>query len=134
VSSGALRGAGFAFPRGSEPLEADAKLLHRFLCDSGLSGGAWLHVPPAAAGGGVGGGGEGAGYAAVPPGQRVSTCDLEVAAPWASVHCLTPDATQLADDAWRPEARGFSWGGGAGTLRGRRVGRDGARLGSAARF
>jgi DNA polymerase delta subunit 1 len=34
--------------------------------------------------------------------NRVSTADIEVVAPWKSIVCLTPDATQLADSAWSP--------------------------------
>jgi hypothetical protein len=67
----------------------------RFLCDTGLSGGAWLHIAPARGGR--------SGYQTVSPGARVSTCDLEVVAPWTALDCLTPDATQLADEAWQPE-------------------------------
>jgi hypothetical protein len=126
------------FSRGSEIFEREAKLPHRFLCDTGLSGGAWLHILSAAAaaataGGGkaggsssaaaaaaapAGGGGDqplgpltsssGAGprggFSVVPPDERVSTCDLEVVAPWRAIDCLTPDATQLADADWKPEA------------------------------
>lgn len=47
--------AGFSFSRGYEPLEVEAKPLHRFLCDTGLSGGAWLHIPAGSGGGGGGG-------------------------------------------------------------------------------
>jgi hypothetical protein len=101
AADGSLRQHGFAFSRGTEPLEADAKLLHRFLCDTGLSGGAWLHVPPA--GSGSGGGSGGGGFVEVPERERVSTCDLEVAAPWGAVECLTPDATELAEPDWKPQ-------------------------------
>jgi DNA polymerase delta subunit 1 len=34
--------------------------------------------------------------------EKVSTADLEVIAPWKSIICLTPDATQLADSTWSP--------------------------------
>lgn len=34
--------------------------------------------------------------------QKVSTSDIEVIAPWKSIICSTPDATQLADSAWSP--------------------------------
>jgi len=34
--------------------------------------------------------------------EKVSTADLEVIAPWESIICLTPDATQLADSSWSP--------------------------------
>ncbi|KIZ06809.1 hypothetical protein MNEG_1145 [Monoraphidium neglectum] len=95
ASTGALRAQGFAFSRGNQTLENDAKLMHRFLCDTGLSGGAWLHIAPARGGR--------SGYQTVSPGARVSTCDLEVVAPWTALDCLTPDATQLADEAWQPE-------------------------------
>ncbi|GFR40574.1 hypothetical protein Agub_g1153, partial [Astrephomene gubernaculifera] len=91
------------------------KLLMRFLCDTGLSGGAWLYLPPA------GGAAAGAasveaaveaaaaaavpaqGYVAVASSSRLSTCDMEVVAPWRSLQSLTPDATQLADPDWCPE-------------------------------
>ena len=36
--------------------------------------------------------------------ERLSSCDLEVVAPWRSIHCLTPDATQLADPSYSPLA------------------------------
>jgi DNA polymerase delta subunit 1 len=34
--------------------------------------------------------------------QKISTADIEVVAPWKSIICLTPDATQLADTNWSP--------------------------------
>ena len=133
------------------------KPLARFMCDSGLSGGSWLHLPPAAAGaataasgsyavstatpaaaagmyspdssraasrassavagpGSTGGGGRsgpggggatGLGYSHVPAQQRISSCHSEVFAHWRALQPLTPDATQLTDAAWAPEA--FRW-------------------------
>jgi hypothetical protein len=32
----------------------------------------------------------------------------QVTAPWRSLQSVQPDATQLADPAWRPQARGVS--------------------------
>ena len=62
--------------------------------------GAWVHLPPAAGGR--------AGHSAVPPHERRSSCGVEVVAPWRSLQCLTPDATQLAlGDAWSPEPYRF---------------------------
>jgi DNA polymerase delta subunit 1 len=34
--------------------------------------------------------------------KKVSVADIEVIAPWKSIICLTPDATQLADSSWSP--------------------------------
>lgn len=102
--------------------------LQRFLADAPLSGGAWVCIPSAAqqhsgpsvatpvkgtSGSGAGNGqnvpgerasaGQHGGYIMVEPNRRVSTCELEVEAPWRSLVCLTPDATQLADaDSWDP--------------------------------
>ena len=36
--------------------------------------------------------------------QRASNAAIEVDAPWTSLRCLTPDATQLADANWKPQA------------------------------
>lgn len=43
-----------------------------------------------------------AGFAAAQ--QRASNAAIEVDAPWSSLRCLTPDATQLADVDWQPQA------------------------------
>jgi DNA polymerase delta subunit 1 len=100
--------------------EAEVAPLQRLLVDVPLSGGAWLHVPPAAtdaAGAAAaaaaaspsqlqqqGGGSQaaGSGWRNVPESERISSCDIEAIAPWQAVCCLTPDATQLADAAWSP--------------------------------
>ena len=42
---------------------------------------------------------------AVPPGSRISACRHEFTAPWQSLKCLTPDATQLHEAGWQPEVR-----------------------------
>ena len=58
--------------------------------------GSWAHVPPAAPGR--------AGYVAVPPAQRISSCAMEAGVPWRALQALTPDATQLAPGAaWAPQ-------------------------------
>jgi hypothetical protein len=36
--------------------------------------------------------------------QRASNAAIEVDAPWSSLRCLTPDATQLAEADWQPQA------------------------------
>jgi DNA polymerase delta subunit 1 len=72
--------------------EADVAPLQRFFVDAGLAGGAWVRVPAAAAGA--------PGHA--PPAARASRCNIEVAAPWRALACLSPDAVQLADAGWRP--------------------------------
>lgn len=96
--------------------EHEVAPLQRFLTDVPASAGAWLCVPPAARSGlhtpqkhaaastsalqqpgGVG-------YSLVGPGASVASVDVEVVAPWRSVVCLTPDATQLADQGWSPFA------------------------------
>ena len=108
--------------------EAEVAPLQRLLVDVPVSGGAWLYVPPPAdaqPGGATGGslhaagaaatqqrGGSAAGWRGVEGGERVSSCDIEVVAPWQAVCCLTPDATQLADPAWSPFPGGGSGGGG----------------------
>lgn len=66
--------------------------------DCPLSGGAWLHVPPAS------GSSPSGGWSPVPEGQRVSSCAVEAVAPWQAVHCLSPDASQMADPGWDPLA------------------------------
>lgn len=54
-----------------------------------------MHLPPQV--------GDRAGFTRVPEGERQSVCELEVTAPWRSLQCLTPDATQLAlGDSWMP--------------------------------
>lgn len=77
------------------------KPLTRFLCDTSLSGGAWLYIPSQ--------GSTGVGYTAVSVTDRASCCDVEVVAPWKCLESLTPDATQLADTTWQPEVNGASW-------------------------
>jgi DNA polymerase delta subunit 1 len=76
--------------------------LQRLLADVPLSGGAWLYVPPAPEGASSAQAQSAAGWQDVPPAERISSCDVEVAAPCQAVCCLTPDATQLADPAWSP--------------------------------
>lgn len=51
-----------------------------------------------------GGGGGGALFELVPHGSssRRSSCDIEVVCSWRCIHSLTPDATQLAQQDWRP--------------------------------
>lgn len=66
--------------------------------DCPLSGGAWLHVTPGAGSPPCGG------WSPVPEGQRVSSCAVEAVAPWQAVHCLSPDASQMADPGWDPLA------------------------------
>jgi DNA polymerase delta subunit 1 len=114
--------------------EAEVSLLQRLLVDVPLSGGAWLYVPSAAAAAEVLGpnrtppaaeaaatsttdtaaaaaaaagaqrGPPGGGWRAVSDAERVSSCDLEIVAPWQALVCLSPDATQLADPSWSPFA------------------------------
>lgn len=113
--------------------EAEVSLLQRLLVDVPLSGGAWLYVPAAAAAvevlgpnrtpsaaeaavtsttdtaaaaaaGGAQRGPPGGGWRAVSDAERVSSCDLEIVAPWQALVCLSPDATQLADPSWSPFA------------------------------
>ena len=78
--------------------ESEIKPLQRLLVDCPLSGGAWLHVPPAA------GSPPTDGWSAVPEGQRVSSCAVEAVAHWQAVCCLSPDASQMADPGWDPLA------------------------------
>ena len=41
--------------------------------------------------------------------ERCSSCAVEVVAPWRSLACLSPDATQLsAGPSWGPQP--FKWG------------------------
>lgn len=82
--------------RDRELYECDIKPLQRLLVDAPMNGGGWLCLPPA------GGGVAAEGWRPVPPAQRVSTCDLEAAAPWQAVCCLSPDSTQLTDPEWSP--------------------------------
>ncbi|KAL4859641.1 DNA polymerase delta catalytic subunit [Chlorella vulgaris] len=58
----------------------------------------------AAAAAGAQRGPPGGGWRAVLDGERVSSCDLEIVAPWHALVCLSPDATQLADPSWSPFA------------------------------
>eukprot|EP00887_Chlorella_sp_A99_P005178 scaffold1.g5178.t1 len=100
--------------------EAEVNPLQRFLVDVPVSGGAWLYVAPPLAelppgspglraphtpgpGPPQAGGSSGAQLPAGVEG-RVSGCDIEVVAPWRSIRCLTPDATQLANPGWSPLA------------------------------
>ncbi|KAL0056285.1 hypothetical protein WJX82_009537 [Trebouxia sp. C0006] len=106
--------------------EHEVNALQRFLVDTAVSGGSWIHVPPAAAQAPpaqtlapttpikAGASGHAGSSPAPAPGQvggcqavtdqkhRLSNCALEVIAPWRSLQALTPDATQLADPTWRP--------------------------------
>ena len=43
------------------------------------------------------------GMAWSPRAEPISSCALEVEAPWRRLQCLSPDATQLADSSWRPQ-------------------------------
>jgi len=66
------------------------------------------------------------GYRVVDQRDKISICDLEVIAPWGSIDCLTPDATQLADADWQPEVLvgvglgGLGWVGWRGWVRDRK--------------
>lgn len=99
----------------------EVKPLQRFVADAKLSGGAWLHLPPAERGAGRAAAGAaaaadgpssgrasaeaaagGLGWRLVPESERLSRCDVEAAAHWQAVCCLSPDASQLADPAWAP--------------------------------
>ncbi|KAI3433870.1 hypothetical protein D9Q98_003673 [Chlorella vulgaris] len=133
IVSGNLRAKGLVW-RDFTLYEAEVSLLQRLLVDVPLSGGAWLYVPSAAAAAEVLGpnrtppaaeaaatsttdtaaaAAAAAGAQRVPPGggwravsdaERVSSCDLEIVAPWQALVCLSPDATQLADPSWSPFA------------------------------
>lgn len=127
LSSGRLRSAGLGW-RDLSVYEGEVNTLQRFLADVPVSGGAWVFLPaapglhpaspqpaarpPAPPGAARAAGPPSAaqralqaqqlGYQLVPPEARVSSCDIEVTAPWQAIHCLTPDATQLADPHWTP--------------------------------
>lgn len=110
----------------------EIKPLQRFLADVPLSGGAWLHLPPAEPGRGQAAAGAAAGVGAgpssgqvaaaaaahslgwrpVPESEQVSRCDVEAEAHWRAVCCLSPDASQLADPTWTPLAAAAGGGGG----------------------
>lgn len=66
--------------------------------------GAWMYIPRSSSSssstGDAAGAGDG-GFAEAQ--QRTSNCAVEVEAPWRSMRCLTPDATQLADAEWKPQ-------------------------------
>lgn len=98
-----LRSHGFSW-QDRDVYEADVKVLTRFLCDTGLSGASWTYIPAAATAAAGQQGSGGAGYSAVQPQHRVSTCHLELSVPWRCLQSLTPDATQLADSSWAPPA------------------------------
>ncbi|KAL3139857.1 hypothetical protein ABBQ38_004153 [Trebouxia sp. C0009 RCD-2024] len=122
----------------TEQYEHEVNVLQRFLVDTSVSGGSWLHVPPASphpssshplapatppkpASWGMAGGatGQAGGCQLVDERHQVSGCALEVVAPWRSLQPLTPDATQLADPTWKPHPfkphlSGSSRGAGAG--------------------
>jgi hypothetical protein len=57
-------------------------------------------------GGGPGGGSSAVQFEFVPHGSssRRSRCDVEVVCSWRCIHSLTPDATQLAQQDWTPQA------------------------------
>ena len=108
------RGVGLSW-RDTTIYESEVNPLQRLLADVPLSGGAHVSVAPAGAGGGppspggMGHGTEhGGGFSVVPPSLRVSTSDAEVEAPWRSICCLTPDATQLSDPNWTPFPGGLA--------------------------
>ncbi len=77
--------------------KSQVKPITRFLCDTGLSGASWVYLPLASS--------SSAGYTLVSERDRLSTCSLEVVAPWRCLQSLTPDATQLADPDWQPNVR-----------------------------
>ncbi|DBA67150.1 TPA: hypothetical protein ACH3X2_001471 [Trebouxia sp. C0005] len=119
-----------------EQYEHEVNALQRFLVDTAVSGGSWIHVPTAAAQAPsaqtlapttpmkTGTSGHAGSSPALATGQvggcqavtdqkhRLSNCALEVIAPWRSLQALTPDATQLADPTWRPTP--FTQAGGRG--------------------
>lgn len=66
-----------------------------------LAAGAWMYIPRSRPATDTAPGTE-TGFVAAQ--QRASNCAIEVDAPWASLRCLTPDATQLADADWQPQA------------------------------
>lgn len=125
-----LRFHGFVW-RDQVLYEHEVSPLQRFLADVPLFSGAWLCIPPLSHTATVAGGGKDVsnsiptphkggeasssvetstdvsigGYSLAAPSQRVSHADIEATAPWRSVLCLSPDATQLADTAWSPFAR-----------------------------
>ena len=61
-----------------------------------LNAGAWVHLPYARA--------DAQGCRDAAAHERCSSCEVEVIAPWHSLACLTPDATQLAaGPSWGPK-------------------------------
>ena len=69
--------------------------------------GAWIHIPQAASHATAGPGTteqSRAGLSPVPARDRISRCHVEAMAPWRALQSLTPDATQLADPSWIPDA------------------------------
>ncbi|KAA6423641.1 MAG: DNA polymerase delta catalytic subunit, partial [Trebouxia sp. A1-2] len=105
-----------------EQYEHEVNALQRFLVDTAVSGGSWIHVPTAAAQAPsaqtlapttpmkTGTSGHAGSSPALATGQ-VGGCQA-VIAPWRSLQALTPDATQLADPTWRPTP--FTQAGGRG--------------------
>ncbi|KAK9805765.1 hypothetical protein WJX73_007272 [Symbiochloris irregularis] len=81
--------------------EHEVSLLQRFLTDTSLSGGAWMCVTLQSAE--AGGKSPDTCGQLVQGGQRLSSCAVEAIMPWQCLHSLTPDATQLADEAWTPQ-------------------------------
>ena len=74
----------------------------------GVIAGAWLYVAPSAADQPSAAGQgfqEASGLQIVGPRDQISLCSIEARASWRAVQCLSPDATQLADPDWQPDAR-----------------------------
>ena len=71
--------------------------------------GAWLYVAPSDSGSPVassqGSQVEVSGLQFVGSREKISLCSIEATVPWQALQCLSPDATQLADPDWQPDAR-----------------------------
>lgn len=88
ITSGLLKHHGYTW-RDSTLYEYEVAPLQRLLADIPLSAGAWVYIP-------------GNMDVTIDSSDRLSSCDIEVIVPWRAVVCLTPDATQLADESWTP--------------------------------
>lgn len=88
ITSGNLRNHGYIW-RDPTLYEYEVAPLQRLLADVPLSAGAWVYI-------------SGENVFMNESADRLSSCDIEVTVPWQTIVCLTPDATQLADQSWTP--------------------------------
>jgi DNA polymerase delta subunit 1 len=88
ITSGNLKNHGYIW-RDPTLYEYEVAPMQRLLADVPLSAGAWVYISSE-------------NVFMNESADRLSSCDIEVTVPWRNIVCLTPDATQLADQSWTP--------------------------------